>query len=111
MFSTRKPIGLILWAAIFCFLFSSVIFAVNETRTVSPIGESNLINPVSPNHHSNNPLKEAGRLDIPCRWGNDILVAAGYLEGGFSADYDDYGNIYAARCTTSPLTEVSLGLS
>jgi hypothetical protein len=100
MFSIRKPIGLFLWAVIFCFLFSSAIFAANEPRVVSPIGESNLINPASPNHHSVNPLKETGRLDLPCRWGNDILAAAGYLDGGFSADYDDNGYIYAARCTT-----------
>jgi len=99
MFSTKKRIGLIFGGVIFCFLFSSVIFAVNEPRVISPMGESKIINTVS-NRQNVNPPREAGKPEIPCNWGNDILVTGGSIEGGFSADYDEDGFIYAVRCST-----------
>jgi hypothetical protein len=100
MFSVRETIGLILIAAILCFMFSSAIFAANGPGGISPIGKGNFINPTALVNHSINPLRETGKLEVTCKWGNDILVAGGPMDGGFSADYDENGFIYAARCTT-----------
>jgi hypothetical protein len=33
-------------------------------------------------------------------WGSDVIIAQGSVSHGISADYDESGNMYAARCST-----------
>jgi hypothetical protein len=100
MYSTKNQSILIVGALIFCFIFSSAIFAASEPEVVPLTGKSKSTNFASSSHYNINPLRETGKPDLPGKWGNDILVASGPLAGGFSVDYDENGFIYAARCTT-----------
>lgn len=45
------------------------------------------------------PIKDDAFLRPPT-WGNDVTIATGTVSGGISTDYDNFGNIYAVRCTT-----------
>lgn len=99
MFLAKDKIEYLFVVFIFVFLLPTIVNAINHPAVLPAKGN---ITPValSPDNKAILELSERGRLQKPCMWGNDVLVAGGSISGGFSADYDDSGFIYAARCST-----------
>jgi hypothetical protein len=70
MISIKSSIGFLLVGMVSCFLFCANVSAIGEDAYQ------------------------------PWKWGTDITVASGSMQGGISITTDLNGNMYAARCTT-----------
>ncbi len=100
MFSVKNRIGFWFGLTFFCLLFSTVLYAIDNQRMVSPAKDRTSCSLLPRNGNENLPLITGEKAYQPWRWDNDVLVAQGLNQGGFSTDYDESGNLYAVRCTT-----------
>ena len=100
MFLAKYKIGYLFLVVFSFLLFPTMANAIDNPTALLPINGNNSPGVLSPDNKTILDLSEGSRLQKPCMWGNDVLVAGGSIEGGFSADYDNNGYIYAARCST-----------
>jgi len=93
MFSSKNKIFLLFLIIFFSLLVSTAIFAVDKRDIrLAQKADFGLRDITSQN--------EVNGFFKPSRWGTDVIIARGSVPHGISADYDESGNMYAARCST-----------
>ncbi len=99
MFLAKDKLGYLFLVFIFLFLIPNIVNAIDHP-VVLPLKGDITPGVLSQDNKSILELSERGKFQKLGMWSNDTLVAGGPISGGFSADYDENGYLYAARCTT-----------
>ncbi|UCB53358.1 MAG: T9SS type A sorting domain-containing protein [Candidatus Zixiibacteriota bacterium] len=131
MYSAKGKIGHLFLAALCCLLVSSAVLAGEQVDADAPTAENlwkaqqagdiekaALIKAVMDEEAKKfwggradhgfvvetpgiTPPENDDAFSKPYSWGNDKTIVLGRTANGISTDYDNSGNIYAARCTTA----------